>query len=333
MSLSSKLVLCAYYGAYNLPHERYGESFHLYRIVHEHLTDTYRGGVSCVRRDIATARCLNNNALCPDLARQLLDVDDAVARLSTWYRCGDADNLCDDVQRVLAAIDCRAPLNKRVAAGANIFALDAIAEVPSDAADDLLTTILDRFMHFVRRNALARVADVFDPEIKADGWWYHKFCVLTYIHRISVGAVPVHLTARLQTSVQKFIQPDGENGYDGNHAAAMADVYGRFCGIGREHFAHHKMACMHILFQYLRGDVTPADERHSCFGVIKNFGRHCRDTYADLRTHADALYIHATSDKQKNALFDLLCCVNGEDIDADCYNYIVNKFYTKLNKK
>ncbi|AAC59010.1 unknown [Orgyia pseudotsugata multiple nucleopolyhedrovirus] len=328
MSLSSKLLVYAYYGSYNLPHDRYGESYHLYRIVHEHLTNTYVSNASCVRRDIATARCLNSGHLCFDVARQLLDVSEVAARLSAWFRCGDATGLCADMQRALADIDRHAPLARRVGRRANIFALDAIADIPSDVTNNL-QGIIGRFMHFPRCSGLARVADVFDPDIRADGWWYHKFCVLTYMHLVACGAVPAGSATRLRDAVAKHIGPNDE----GNCAPAIAAVYGRFCAIGREHFAHHKTACMHILFQFMRNDLTPADERHPCFGVIKDFGRQCKDTYTDLRTHADALYIHGTTDRQKNALFDLLCCVNASDIDADCYDCVVNKFYATQNKK
>ncbi|AHD25626.1 ac11 [Choristoneura murinana nucleopolyhedrovirus] len=329
MSLSSKLLVYAYYGAYNLPHEKYGESYHLYRIVHEHLTEAYKVDASCVRRDIATARCLNSGDLCFDLARQLLDVGEVAARLAAWYSCGDATGLCADVQRALVDIDRYAPVEKRAIKGCNIFALDAIADIPGDVLDGL-QGIIGRFIYFVRCNELERVADVFDPQIKAKGWWYHKFCVLTYMHRITTNAVPAKLITRLRDAVTKFIQPE----HKGNCAPAMADMYGRFCGISREHFSHHKTASMHLLFQYMRNDVTWADESHPSFRVIKDFGRCCKETYTDLRAEADALYITATTDEKKNALFDLLCCVNAADLDADCYDYIVNKFYNfkSLNK-
>lgn len=322
MSLSSKLLVYAYYGAYNLPHEPYGESYHLYRIVNEYLTDSYVRNESCVRRDIETARRLNKGALCFDLARQLLDTNEVAARLNMWYRWGDSWGLCHDIQNVLACIDRYAPLGKRT--GANIFALDTIVDIPCDVLDGL-QGILGRFMHFVRLNRLERLANVFDPVIKMDGWWYHKFCVLTYMHRIIKGSTPEG--PRLREAVIKFIPHDDEE--DGNCPSVMAQIYGRFCGIGKEHFAHHKMTSMHLLFQYMRNDVAPTDERHPCFSVIKDFGRQCKDTYADLSTHADALYIHATTDKQKNMLFDLLCCVNASDIDCNCYDYIVKKFYDK----
>ncbi|AGR57179.1 hypothetical protein [Choristoneura rosaceana nucleopolyhedrovirus] len=323
MSLSSKLLVYAYYGGYNLLHERYNGSYHLYRIVNEYLTDTYVNGTSCVRRDIATARCLNSGEFCFDQARRLLDLSEVADRLAAWYRCGNATGLCDDVKRALANIDRYAPLEKRVSkGGANIFALDSIPDIPSDVLDDLQHIIND-FMEFVYYNALERVANVFDPTIKADGWWYYKFCVVTYMHRITTGAVPAELMMRLRNAVIKFVKPGDES----NFAPAMTYVYGRFSGIGREHFSRHKMSSMHILFQYMRNDVTSADERHPSFNVIKNFGRQCRETYTDLRAHADALYIHATTDRQKNALFELLCCSHASDIDVDCYDYIVDNFY------
>ncbi|AGR57029.1 hypothetical protein [Choristoneura occidentalis alphabaculovirus] len=324
MSLSSKLLVYAYYGAFNLPHEKYGESYHLYRIVHEHLTETYVSNASCVRRDIATARCFENG-FCFNLARQLLDVTDVAARLAAWYNRGDKTGLCANVQLALAEIDKYAPLEKRVSIGNNIFALDTIADIPSNALDDFQTIIYEGFKEFVDMNNLAHVADVFDPDpkIKAEGWWYYKFCVLTYMHRLTVNAVPTELMTRLQDAVIKFVQPQNK----GNCAPAMANVYGRFCGIGRKHFSQHKAASMYILFQYMRNNLTPKDERHPSFGVIKDFGRICKETYTDLRAEADLLYINATTDEKKNALFDLLCCVNAADLDVDCYDYIVDNFF------
>lgn len=321
MSLASKLIVYAYYGGCNLPHERYGESYHLYRIVNEYLTDNYVNNASCVRRDIAVARCLINGALSFDCARQLLDVSEVATRLMMWYRIGDSTGLCSEVQHTLSKINCYAPLEKRH--GVNIFALDKVTEIPSDVVSNLQTVA--QFLHFAHTSGIESVADVFDPEIQANGWWYHKFCVLTYMYRIVKGAVPDNLVTRLSTVVTKFIRP-----YEGNNAQTIANVYGRFCGIARDHFAHHKKSSVHILFQYMRGDLALSDERHPSFNVIKDFGRHCKDTYTDLRMEFEVLLCDST-DQQKNKLFELLCRVNAQDIDVDCYNYIVKKFYN--NKK
>ncbi|AUR45158.1 hypothetical protein Spob127 [Spilosoma obliqua nucleopolyhedrosis virus] len=326
MSLSSKLLVYAFYGVYNAAHKNYGESYHLHRLVEEYVTNAYVCEASCVRRDIATARCLNYGGISFDDARQVLEIGEVATCLSAWYRCGDTSGLCTDLQRALTTIDRFVPLDKRVAKGGDIYALDAfVADISNDVVDNL-QGIIGRFIHFARCSALEHVAEVFDPTIKADGWWYHKFCVLTYMHRMIAGSVPVELTMRLQNSVTKYIRPNDE----GNCAPAIASVYGRFCGIGRYHFEHHKMTNTHLLFQYLRGE--PANNKdYPCY--IKDFGRHCKNTYADLKKHADTLYINATSDRKKNMLFDLLCCVNAEDIDTDCYDYIVNKFYKNVVNK
>nr|UIX56266.1 HycuOrf-141 hypothetical protein [Hyphantria cunea nucleopolyhedrovirus]UIX56412.1 HycuOrf-141 hypothetical protein [Hyphantria cunea nucleopolyhedrovirus] len=325
MSLSSKLLVYAFYGVYNAVHKNYGESYHLYRLANEYITNVYVCGASCVRRDIATARCLNHGGISFDDARQLLEIGEVAACLSAWYRCGDTTGLCTDLQRALAVIDCFVPLAKRVArSDTNIYALDAfVADIPNDVVDSL-QSIIGRFIHFARCSELEHVAEVFDPTIKADGWWYHKFCVLTYMAQMIAGSVPAELTMRLQNSVTKYIRPNDE----GNCAPAMASVYGRFCGIGRDHFEHHKMTSTYLLFQYMRGE--PASNYP---GYIKDFGRHCKSTYGDVGKHADTLYINATSDRKKNMLFDLLCCVNAADIDADCYDYIVTKFYENFVNK
>nr|ABQ12367.1 unknown [Antheraea pernyi nucleopolyhedrovirus] len=333
MSLSCKLLVYAYYGAYSLPHKRYGESYHLYRIVQEHLSDSYVGGASCVRRDIETARRLSNGALGFEVARQLLDLRDTDTLLSTWYWTGHVSSgVCGDVQCVLAEIEQHAPLEKRVTmygkisgavARPNIATLDLFTEIPLELTDKL-QVVIGRFLHFARCNELARVAHVFDPTLRVAGWWYHKFCVLTYMHRITCGAVP-ELAPRLRAAVAKFIKPKDD---EGNCALAMAEVYGRFCGIAREHFAHHKSLATYVLFQCMRNKITPSNERFQSFSVIKSFARHCKETYEDLQTQADTLYIYANTDRQKNAFFDLLCCVNASEIDADCYDYVVNNFYS-----
>jgi hypothetical protein len=322
MSLCSELLVYAYYGAYNVPHERYGESYHLYRIVHEHLTNSYLNETSCVRRDIETARRLNSGKISFTEARQLLDLEEIATHLTMWYHTGKMKGLCLDVQNVLTEIDRHAPRETRAEAGASIFGLD-IFKFPPNITDSL-QVILGQFMHFVRGYALAHVADVFDPTVKLPGWWYNKFCVLTYMHRITRRSVPSEFSTRLRNVVTKYIKPE----YDlSNNALAMSDVYGRFCDIGKDHFVQHKTRCMYIFFQYMRGEVTSEDERFPCFSVIEDFGRYCKKTYTDLKAQVDTLYVHATTDKQKNALFDLLCCVNGSDIDVDGYDYVVNNFY------
>ena len=322
MSLCSQLLVYAYYGEYNMPHKRYGESYHLYRIVNEHITNSYVNETSCVRRDIETARRLNNGELSFDDARRQLDLQEIAKRLTSWYHTGKIKGFCSEVESVLAEINSHAPLEMRAQAGASIFALDSLKFPPN--MTDSLQIIMGKFMHFVRGYALAHVANVFDPTIKLDGWWYNKFCVLTYMHRIAHDTMPAELRTRLQNVVTKYIKPE----YDAsNNALAMGNVYGRFCGIGKDHFAQHKMNSVYIFFKYMRGEVTHEDERFSCFNVIKNFGRHCKETYTDLQLQVDTLYSHALTDKQKNALFDLLCCNNASDIDVDCYDYIVKKFY------
>ncbi|AJD09296.1 hypothetical protein [Condylorrhiza vestigialis mutiple nucleopolyhedrovirus] len=322
MSLCSQLLVYSYYGEYNMPHERYGKSYHLYRIVHEHITNTYVNKTSCVRRDIETARRLNNGEFSFDDARQQLDLEEIAKRLATWYHTGKIKGFCSEVESVLAEINRHAPLETRAQAGASIFALDSF-EFPPNITDSL-QIIMGKFMHFVRGYALARVSNVFDPTIKLDGWWYNKFCVLTYMYRIIRNTVPAELTTRLQDVVTKYIKPEYD---ESNNALAINNVYGRFCGIGKDHFVQHKMSSVYIFFRYMRGEMTHADERFSCFSVIKDFGRQCKETYTDLQLQIDTLYIYAMTDKQKNALFDLLCCNNASDIDVDCYDYIVKKFY------
>nr|AXE72179.1 hypothetical protein [Anticarsia gemmatalis multiple nucleopolyhedrovirus] len=322
MSLCSQLLVYAYYGEYNMPHKRYGESYHLYRIVNEYLINSYVNETSCVRRDIETARRLNSGELSFDDARRQLDLEEIAKRLTTWYHTGEMKSFCSEIQSVLAEINCHAPLEMRAQTGASIFALNSL-EFPPNMTDSL-QMLIGRFMHFVRGYALTHVANVFDPTVKLNGWWYNKFCVLTYMYRIICGTVPAELFTRLQNVVTKYIKPEYD---ESNNALAIGNVYGRFCGIGKDHFAQHKMRCVYILFQYMRGEVTYANERFPCFSVIKDFGRQCKETYRDIQLQVDILHSHAMTDKQKNALFDLLCCNNASNIDVDSYDYIVKKFY------
>lgn len=87
---------------------------------------------------------------------------------------------------------------------------------------------------------------------------------------------------------------------------------------------------MHILFQYLRGKTTQEEKSFPCYRVIKDFGRQCKDVYKNLKDVFDLLHAHSMSDKDKNSLMDLLCVMDCEEIDVDCFYYIFESF---LNNK
>ncbi|AKN80671.1 hypothetical protein [Perigonia lusca single nucleopolyhedrovirus] len=338
MSLSLKLIVYNYYDNYTICHKNYGESYQLYKIVNEYLAESSVDGVSCVRRDIETAHLFNAGKLTLDRARQQLDLGKTIASLSNWFRSNtiETDNVSYEVRRVLDVLNEKyAPLEKRKAAGSSIFDIDSFESVPQDFTDNL-SIIMDRFYNFVNTNRLLHVANVFDPAMNnVVGWWYNKFCVLTYMHRIAHNTVPKELSIRLKNVVIKHIRLTPNKYYPSmmiaddrdNCATTMASVYGKFCGIGKEHFARHKTASLYVLFQCLRDNVTAADEQFPAYVVIKDFARQCRDTYRDLQLYADSLYINCVTDKQKNNLLDLLCCVNDSYIDVECYDPVVLRFY------
>ncbi|AAK85572.1 hypothetical protein [Epiphyas postvittana nucleopolyhedrovirus] len=325
MSLSSKLLVYDYYGNSMCGvNEQYGASYHLYKIVDEHITNSYVGDVPWMHREIDTARQILSGALCVNDACHMLDLDNTKERLATWYKCGNTKGVCHEVYVVLKAIDALVPIDKR--SGGQFVDVDTFDTILLNITNKL-PEVLHQYLRFVYYQKLEHVTDVFNPKSDTVGWWYNKFCVLTYMYRIINKSVPAELLTRLQKAVVEYIQPNAGDKY--NCAEVMANVYGRFCGIGKQHFAEHKTANMHIMFKSMRGQTTMVDERYKSFSVIKDFSRHCKETYLDLKSHVDSLYINCTTDKQKNAMFDLLCCQSEQDLDVDCYDYIVNMLFFK----
>lgn len=335
MSLSSKLIVYNYYANFFLPNSVYGESYQLYRIVQEYLTESYVNGESCIEREIMAVRQLKYKECSFEDVRKTIDARDTVTCLSHWFNVGQMEGIASDVCDVLKRIDVLVPVAKRAESGWQIYNLDKFVNCIPDNIFDSLQPILGRFEHTIRDGKLLHIANVLNPTNNITGWWYNKFCVVTYIHRINNHTVPQKLTARLSEAVKKFIRLE-ENDYDGqlhigesyNCSQVMTEIYGRFCGIGKEHFYKHKMSSVHILFQYLRDQITYDEKQFSCYSVIKDFGRQCKDVYKNLKNLIDSLYINCHTDKDKNALFDLLCLMDCEEIDVDCFYYI-KKFLNK----
>nr|WUR10720.1 LdOrf-35 peptide [Calliteara abietis nucleopolyhedrovirus] len=350
MSLTSKLIVYNYYGTYNDVHDQFGESYHLHRIAQEYLTDSFVEHKSCIERDVETAQRLIDGECTFDEARRRLNdaAADTIKRLNAWYRSGATTGICNDVCRVLTKIDQCAPLEKRLGLGERIFNLDELTTFPLDIANNL-RVVIKRFFHFMRNNrsysyggddgddkynndynTLERVAKVFNPSLGTwTGWWYNKFCVMTYMHKITCGTVPDELTGRLTEAATKFIKLTGDNGSRVDRACnnpdVIAKVYGRFCGIAKEHFAHHKTSSVYMLFQYMRDENCHYNPIGG-YSPVRQLSVQCRQTYSELRPQIDYLYLNCATDKQKNAMFDLLCCANSPEIDVD-FNYIVENFY------
>nr|AFS52016.1 DekiORF139 [Dendrolimus kikuchii nucleopolyhedrovirus] len=339
MSLASKLIVYNHFATFfsGTADPVYREHYQLYRVVNEYLTQSYAANASsCVERETAVARQLLLNECTFDAALKIIDAGNSIASLSRWYSEDSAAGIDSCVFEVLKEINASVSVDRRSAAGRRIFSIDQFFPTTTDIADRLKRPVLDRFLRLFRDDwtNLKSIADALNPSQPFSGWWYNKFCVTTYIHRIANGAVPNALSGRLSAVAKAHIQLE-ENDYDGNMIVInasncpdnIAQIYGRFCGIGKEHFSNHKMACVHILFQYLRGTITHQEQKHCCYKIIKEFGMHCREVYdTPLRTLLDTLYINSHTDKGKNALFDVLCATSGDELDIDFFYYVVEDF-------
>ncbi|QCF61023.2 ac11 [Troides aeacus nucleopolyhedrovirus] len=333
MSLAAKLIIYNYYAKYNEVHDVYGESYHHYRIVQEYLSESYVNGMSCIQRDVTAMRLLKSGSCTFDEAVKMIDAGDCIESLSHWFSTSETMGIDDNVREVLEQIDALVPVSVRVQNGWQIFSLNNFEREISQDMLDCLQIILGRFECFMRNGKLLRIANVFNPNKDVVGFWYNKFCVVTYVHRIMYRSVPAELVPRLSQAVKKFIRLRKSDYNDRLHVdesyncpRVIAEIYGRFCGIGKEHFSKHKLSCMHILFQYLRGKTTLEEESFPCYSVIKDFGRQCKDVYKNLKDVFDLLHAHSMSDKDKNSLMDLLCVMDCEEIDVDCFYYIFESF-------
>ncbi|ANF29774.1 ORF-126 [Catopsilia pomona nucleopolyhedrovirus] len=337
MSLAAKLIVYNYYASnYLVPHSVYGEYYQLYRIVREYLYTDGVASTSCIERDIDAAKrlikCDKNNSGYFDEALKSATIDcggDSADHLSQWYGTNEiANNVSDSVRVVLQQLNALIPMNVRI--GKQIFHLDNFNnDEDVNAAVDSLHIILDQFLHTVRDGKLLRIANVLNAT--TPGWWYNKFCVMTYVHRVNAGNVPAELTMRLLSAITKFCT---DNCDQINSPHCIAELYGKFCGIGKEHFCKHKMSCVHVLFEYLRnGDDNNSgygrnclNDKFSCHTIVKDFAKQCRDAYVSLKNEIDSLYINSNSDTDKNVLFDVLCTLDSEEIDMNCYYYVIENF-------
>ncbi|AGA16166.1 hypothetical protein [Thysanoplusia orichalcea nucleopolyhedrovirus] len=333
MSLAAKLIVYNYYGNYNAVHELHGEFHHEHRITQEYLTNSYTDGMSCIERDVIAVQRLKSGNSFDDTIKIINDdASVSIKSLSRWFSFGETVGVNDDVCRVLDQIDAAIPVNVRAKAGQQIFFLDNFKDQIDCHISDCLQIILGRFEHFMRNGKLLRLANVFNPNKDAVvGWWYNKFCVLTYVHRIMNNSVPTELLPRLSEAIKKFIFLNAKHQVDesDNCAHVITQIYGRFCGIGKEHFKQHKSSCMHILFQYMRDKITHKEEKFPCYKIIKDFGRQCKNVYKELKETIDHLHAYSVSDKDKNMLMDLLCVMNSEELDIDCFYFTFELFLNK----
>ncbi|AOT85598.1 cyun140 [Cyclophragma undans nucleopolyhedrovirus] len=344
MSLASKLIVYNHFATFfsGTADPVYREHYQLYRIINEYLTQSYVNANSCVEREVAVARQLLLDECTFDDALKIIDAGNSVASLSRWYKEGGNKNCAVGIDscvfEVLKEIDALVSVDRRSAAGWKIFSINQFFPTTIDIADRLKPT-LDRFVRLIRdRSDLMNIADALNPSRPFSGWWYNKFCVITYIQKIATGTISGGLAERLSAVVKKHLQLQDNTCDDSvivrsNCPDNIAQIYGRFCGIGKEHFSHHKLSCLHILFQYLRNAITHKEQEHCCFRIIKDFGRHCQEIYnTPLKTLIDTIYIHSHTDKNKNALFDVLCATSGEELDIDCFYYVVENFINDNNK-
>ncbi|ACO53572.1 unknown [Euproctis pseudoconspersa nucleopolyhedrovirus] len=342
MSLTSKLIVCDFfYNFYNV-HHVYGEYYQLFRIADEHLTQSHVGNLSCIEREALAARRLLANEISPDDAAECIDAVKSVEKLTNWFSCGYySDDLDSKLISILKHIDNVLPLEIRNKKGRQIFFLDQFRNEIDDKTNicekinDLLKTKVYNFIIHMCTEKLTLVAATFrcvDDVGGGEGWWYNKFCVLTYIKRISVGIQKKKhkslVDDRLINVVRQTIDEFGER-Y--NCPKAVAILYGKFCGIGKNHFKVHRSASAYVLFNYLRDTAGRDDEKFECYNTIVDFGKHIKDAYVCLKNCVDALYINSDTDSRKNAVFDLMCVMNDAELDIDCFWYIMESCVLNKN--
>lgn len=304
----------------------------------EYLLNTYNDGKSCVEKDVEIAKKLKNGLCTFEEVRQFIDEDDCVLSLSNWFVTNSTLGINNALCKVLKGIDEIVPMNERVKIGNQIFHLDAfVKKIPEELLDSL-KIIFDRFdnnkklgLDIVNIKKLLHIADVFNPACDVKSVWYYKFCVTTYLQRLYLQADSIPNAERLFQAAILLIKECKSNDDDEicNNLVVndlIVKTYGRFCGIGKEHFQKHKTLCVYLFFQYLRDhQITEQERRFACFDIIKNFGRHCKNVYIDLIHLIDVLYLNSCNDEKKNSLFELMCVPLGEDIDVDCFYYVIDK--------
>lgn len=106
-----------------------------------------------------------------------------------------------------------------------------------------------------------------------------------------------------------------------NCPEAVAELYGRFYGLDRERFLRHTARCARALFDYLA-----AGEGRGLDRTVEEFGKRMREPYEAMRDVADALFRNCSSDKDRNALFDLLCTTSADELDEECLFHVVKVY-------
>ncbi|UZE89806.1 hypothetical protein [Parapoynx stagnalis nucleopolyhedrovirus] len=337
MSLSCKLIVYNYYTNYY----NSDDNFHISRIIKEFVTNSYVDKKSCIEYDIWSAKQLMQQSLTFDNAVKHIDALDSIRALTEWFNRGTKTKINDVVCSVLCEIDSIIPLAERIKKGRSIYELDEISkpnEVVLHEKVDRLCVILKCFVHHIFNSKLLYLSYVFNPSSDTFGWWYNKFCVTTYIFKIvnHYDSIPQNIRNRLIKIIKEFVHCERQEGLVridkfSNCPEVLNNIYGRFCGIGKEDFNKHKVSCVYIFMQYLRDKVTDDERRNfECYEIIKDYGRQCKDVYTSNKDFIDTLFIHCDTDKYKNMLFDLLCVPDQEEIDVDCFYFIIEKFLNKF---
>nr|AMO27706.1 hypothetical protein [Lymantria dispar multiple nucleopolyhedrovirus]QDE14890.1 ac11 [Lymantria dispar multiple nucleopolyhedrovirus] len=328
MSIQGKLTVANYLCNFDA---RRGEYFELYRIARERLEHLrgearYADGMSRIEREVAAARRLVTDYGQTAVYEALLcmDVGPSADALMQWYVDGTrSSELHADVSAVLQSLEAISDKAQR----------DGRAYDPEEflalhkKADALVKAAACKFIARVNAGALPALADAFNPHKKERaGWWYDKFCVVAYVAKH-------YKAARLYKAINKFTKFNAykimstprRRGY--NCPEAVAELYGRFYGLDRERFLRHNARCARALFDYLA-----AGEGRGLDRTVEEFGKRMREPYEAMRDVADALFRNCTSDKDRNALFDLLCTTSADELDEECLFHVV-KVYKRFRAR
>ncbi|APO13902.1 ORF18 [Plodia interpunctella granulovirus] len=292
MSLARELIVYHHFDLTRID-ATYGESYQLYRILQEHIDNSYVNGKTRIERELSAARRLLLGECTFDKVykEMLQDCGDSISLLSCWYNEGVTSeyNLSSDVCQVLRRIDVLVPPEVRKTGW--IFTLDDYAdEIPKDICKPL-ESILHRYEHSMKLMCLDHIADVFNPLSATTGRWYDSFCVETYLHSIQRNTVCEHLKKKL---LHAFYS-----------SSTISQAYTRFRDIGKNHFNTHTVLSMRKLFDLLN---CKEPENSVADFIINVYARHCIDTYQNLKDVIDVIIANnSCSYKKKNAVFDLLC--------------------------
>ncbi|UOQ18809.1 hypothetical protein [Olene mendosa nucleopolyhedrovirus] len=324
MSIQEKLTVANYLCNFDA---RHGECFEPYRIARERLDHLrgearYADGMSRIEREVRAARRLVTD-YGPTAVREALLCMDASASadaLMQWYVGGTrSTELHADVAAVLQNLETISDEAHRDGRDYDPEKFIAL----HNKADALVKAGACKFIARVNAGSLPALADAFNPHKKDRvGWWYDKFCVVTYTAKR-------YKDVRLRKVIDRFTKFNAYKimtaGRGYNCPEAVAELYGGFYGLDRERFLRHNARCSRDLFDYLAGAGDGLDR------TIEEFGKRMREPYEAMRDVADALFRNCKSDKDRNALFDLLCAANADELDEKCLFYVV-KLYKNFYK-